>query len=40
LLRSDVGVGWWGRVRILALVVVRDGALAGIGRLRRGGLVD
>lgn len=39
LLRSDVGVDWWGRGRIEALVVVRDRVLAGIDRLRRGRLV-
>ena len=39
LLRSDVGICWWGRGRIFPLVVVWDGVLAGIDRLRRGGLV-
>jgi hypothetical protein len=39
LLRSDVRICWWGRGHIEALIVVRDGVLAGIGRLRRGGLV-
>ena len=38
LLRSDVGVDRWGRVE--ALVVIWDGVLAGIHRLRRGGLVS
>jgi len=40
LLRSDEGVDWWGRCRIEALVVVWNRVLAGIDRLRRGGLVS